>query len=135
VPLCVGDPRAGTSSSPYNRINAAAFAVPGVGSNGLGCSRDNLWGPGTDDWDTSLQKSFTIADRFRLDIRGEAFNVFNHTQFSGVNNTIDFSGLTNPTVTNLPYNSGGGLTNIDGFGSVSGVRPARVMQLVAKINF
>jgi len=135
VPLCVGNPKAGTSSSPYNRINAAAFAIPAVGSNGLGCSRNNLWGPGTDNWDASLQKSFAFSERFRLDIRGEAFNVFNHTQFSGVNNTINFSGLTNPTVTNLPNNSSGGLTNIDGFGTISGVRPARVMQLVAKISF
>jgi hypothetical protein len=133
VPLCVGNPKAGTSSSPYNRINPSAFAVPSVGSIGLGCSRDNLWGPGTNDWDMSLQKSFAFTERLRLDVRGEAFNIFNHPQFSGVNNTIDFSGLTNPTVTNAAYNNG--VVNIGGFGAVRGVQPPRVLQVVAKFNF
>ena len=133
VPLCVGNPKAGTSNSPYNRINPSAFAVPTVGSAGLGCSRNNLWGPGTHDWDMSLQKSFAFTERLRLDLRGEAFNIFNHPQFSGVNSTIDFSGLTNPTVTNAAYNNG--VVNIGGFGAVSGVQPPRVLQVVAKFNF
>jgi Carboxypeptidase regulatory-like domain len=134
VPLCIADPRSGTSNSPYNRINAAAFAVPAVGSNGLGCKRNNLYGPGTDDWDMSLQKTIAMTERWRLELRGEAFNIFNHTQFSGVNSTINYSGLNNPVVTNLPYSSTGGL-NIGGFGTVAGVLPARVIQLVAKVRF
>jgi hypothetical protein len=68
-------------------------------------------------------------------LRGEAFNIFNHTQFSGVNRSLTFSSLTNPVPTNLPYNSSGQLVNINGFGSISGVRSARVLQLVAKFVF
>jgi pullulanase/glycogen debranching enzyme len=68
-------------------------------------------------------------------LRGEAFNVFNHTQFTGINSTLNFSGLTNPTYTNLPYNSIGKLTNITGFGTVSGVASPRTMQLVMKVQF
>jgi len=133
--VCVGNPSAGTTDSPFNRINASAFALPAVGSIGLGCSRNFMYGPGTNNWDMSLQKNIPITERFRLQLRGEAFNIFNHTQFSGVNNTIDFSGLTNPTVTNLPYNANGALTNISGFGSVMGSRSPRILQLVAKIVF
>jgi hypothetical protein len=135
VPLCVSDPRAGTTNSPYNRINASAFAVPAVGSIGLGCTRNNLYGPGADDWDMSLQKTFAFTEQLHLELRGEAFNIFNHTQFHGINSTIDYSGLTNPVATNLPYGSNGGLSNINGFGTVSGVLPARVIQLVAKVRF
>jgi hypothetical protein len=135
VPLCAGDPKSGTTSSPYNRINASAFAVPAVGSIGLGCRRDNIYGPGVDDWDMSLQKTIPLSEGFSLELRGQAFNVFNHTQFSGVNNTIDFSGLTNPVVTNRAANPDGSVANIEGFGSVSGVLPARVLQLVAKVRF
>lgn len=135
IPVCVGDPKAGTSSNPFNRIKAAAFTVPSVGSLALGCPRNNVYGPGINDWDMSLQKTFSFTEQLKLDIRGEAFNIFNHTQFSGVNNTIDFSGLTNPTVTNLPYNSSGGVVNTSGFGAVSGTQPARVLQLVAKMRF
>ena len=135
VPLCVGDLKAGTSSSPYNRINVSAFAVPPVGSIGLGCKRNNIYGPGIDDWDMSLQKTVSFTERISLELRGQAFNVFNHTQFNGVNSTIDFSGLTNPTVTNRALNTDGSVSNIQGFGSVSGVAPARVLQLVAKVRF
>ena len=135
VPLCVGNPRAGTSSSPYNRINSAAFAVPAVGSIGLGCRNNNIYGPGVDDWDMTLQKTIPMTEGISLELRGQAFNIFNHTQFNGVNNTIDFSGLTNPVVTNSAYTPGAGVTNIQGFGSISGVLPARVLQLVAKVRF
>ncbi len=134
-PICVSSPTAGTTDSPFNRINAFAFALPAVGSIGLGCSRNFMYGPGTNNWDMSLQKNIPITEHLRLEPRGEAFNIFNHTQFIGVNNTIDYSGLANPTVTNLPYNSSGALTNINGFGSVAGSRSPRILQLVAKIVF
>ena len=133
--LCVSDPLSGTSSDPYNRLNPSGFALPPVGSIGLGCSRNNLQGPGLNNWDLSLQKTVQVKERFRVVLRGEAFNVFNHTQFTGINSTLNFSGLTNPTYTNLPYNSSGKLTNITGFGTVSGVASPRTMQLVMKVQF
>jgi hypothetical protein len=133
--LCVGNPRSGTSGSPYNRINAAAFALPAIGSIGLGCSRNNLWGPGANDWDISLQKNVPITERAQFQVRVEAFNTFNHTQFSGVNSGLSLSSLTNPVPTNLPFNSSSQLVNITGFGSVSGVRDPRVLQIVAKFVF
>jgi hypothetical protein len=68
-------------------------------------------------------------------LRGEAFNVFNHTQFSGINHSLTYSSITSTVPTNLPVNSSGALTNINGFGTVSGVRSARVLQLVAKFVF
>lgn len=135
IPLCVGDSKSGTSDSPYNRLNASAFALPAVGSIGLGCSRNILRGPGTSNWDMSLQKTVPFGEKARLKLRGEAFNVFNHTQFSGLNRSLTFSSLTSSVPTNLPYNSSGQLTNISGFGSISGVRSARVLQLVAKFEF
>lgn len=133
--LCVADPLSGTTSDPYNRLSAAGFALPPVGTNGLGCSRNNLRGPGVNNWDLSLQKAVHLTERLRLLLRGEAFNVFNHTQFTGINSTLRFSGLTNPTVTNLPYDSTGKLVNTGGFGAVSGVASPRIMQLVMKVEF
>ena len=134
VPLCIGDPKAGTSSNPFNRINPAAFTTPAVGSIGLGCSPNNVYGPGLLDFDTSLQKTFSFAERLNLDIRVEAFNVFNHPQFQGLNSNIEFSGLTNPTVTNAAY-SDGNVVNTGGFGAVSGDAPPRVLQFVSKLRF
>lgn len=133
--VCVGDPTAGVTDSPYNRLNPSAFAVPALGSNGLGCSRNNLRGPGINNWDMSLQKNVAITERAQLRLRIEAFNVFNHTQFSGYNSNLNFSGLTNPTPTNLPLDSSGKVVNSGGFGSVSGVRDPRILQVVIKIDF
>ena len=133
--VCVGNPTAGTSASPYNRLNPSAFALPSLGSIGLGCSRNNLWGPGINNWDMSLQKNVPITEHAQLRLRLEAFNVFNHTQFNGYNSRLNFSGLTNPAPTNLPLDSSGKLANIGGFGSVSGVRDPRILQAVIKFVF
>ncbi|HWR52175.1 MAG TPA: hypothetical protein VN428_13775, partial [Bryobacteraceae bacterium] len=59
----------------------------------------------------------------------------NHTQFNGINSTLRFSGLTNPSITNLPYDSTGKLANMNGFGTVSGVESPRIVQLVMKVEF
>ena len=133
--LCLGDPNRGTSDSPYSRLNPAAFAVPAVGSIGLGCSRNDLKQPGINEWDMSLERIVALKERVHLRLRVEAFNVFNHTQFSGIENTINYSRLTNPTITSLPYDSSGNLVNKFGFGAISGVRSPRILQLVAKIEF
>lgn len=133
--LCVGNIYGGTTSSPYNRINPAAFAEPVVGSIGLGCSRNLITGPGINDWDMSLQKTIPITERAQFQIRVEAFNVFNHTQFSGYESTINYAGLNNPTIGNLPYNTSGQLTNLFGFGAISGARSPRILMLVAKFVF
>ncbi len=52
-----------------------------------------------------------------MEVRLDAFNALNHTQFTGVNNTVNFASLTDHTITNLPYNSAGQLVNINGFGT------------------
>ena len=82
-----------------------------------------------------MQKTFRFTERARIELRGDAFNVFNHTQFSGINSTINYSGLVNPTITNLYLKSDGTVNNINGFGTVSGARDPRIMQLVARIQF
>jgi len=77
-------PNAGTSDSPYNRINPAAFLPPPVGSIGLDSPRNVVRGPGQNNWNMSLDNRISIKEGFNLDLRVDAFNVFNHTQFNGV---------------------------------------------------
>jgi hypothetical protein len=71
----------------------------------------------------------------RFEVRLDAFNALNHTQFSGVNRTINFASLTDHTITNLPYDANGNLVRNTGVGTVSGVRPARQLQLVTRFSF
>jgi hypothetical protein len=63
------------------------------------------------------------------------FNALNHTQFTGVNNTVNFESLTDPTITNLPYDASGNLVRQNGFGTINGVAPPRQLQLVARVTF
>ena len=131
-----GQPVATGSSNPYDRINPAAFTIPPAGSIGLDSPRYLMTGPGVNDWDMSLLKSIRLRESVSFQLRADAFNVFNHTQFSGYNTTINFTSLTNPTPTNLPYDSSGRLVNVKtGFGEVNGVRSPRIMQLVARLVF
>jgi hypothetical protein len=57
--------------------------------------RDNPWtfpgveGPGIWQSDMTLEKSFHLSERFTLKVRGESYNVFNHTNFA--NPIVDFN--------------------------------------------
>jgi hypothetical protein len=131
----IGDPYQGTSDDPYRRLNPAAFVAPAVGSIGLDAPTNYLTTPGINNWDLTLQKTISIKEDVRIQLRADAFNVFNHTQFSGVNSTINFRSLTDSTPTNLPFNANGSVNNINGFGSVNGARDPRIMQLVLRLQF
>jgi hypothetical protein len=132
--VVTGDPGPGSSNDPYRQINTAAFAPPRPGSQGDESARFFLHGPAVNNLDLSLSKSFPLKGT-RLEVRLDAFNALNHTQFTGVNNTANFASLTDPTITNLPYDAAGNLVRPNGFGTITGVRPARTIQLVTRLTF
>jgi hypothetical protein len=89
-PSCTGDPFAGASSNPKDYagslspgffINTAAFSLPAAGQFG-NCRPRMFHGPGIQDVDMSLFKSFPIGERIRFEFRGEFFNSFNHPSFA-----------------------------------------------------
>ena len=89
-PDCTGDAFASASKSPKNFvgstspgffINPAAFTSPAAGS--FGSCRPRLFhGPGGEDVDLSVFKSFPIHDNWRFEFRTEFFNAFNHPNFA-----------------------------------------------------
>jgi hypothetical protein len=85
--------------------------------------------------DLSISKSFPFGGSRRLEIRVDAFNALNHTQFSGINGTANFASAGSTVITNLPYDAQGNLVNRNGFGTVSGVRSPRNVQLMARFSF
>lgn len=131
----VGSPTQGIGTDPYRRINPAAYAPPLVGSIGMEAPRNYMVAPGIDNWDISVQKEIVTRERLRWQFRVDAFNAFNHTQFSGINTTINFAGLTNPSVTNLAFNPDGSVRDKNGFGTVSGARDPRILQMMVRIQF
>src|SRR5579859_55240 len=66
-------------------LNPAAFAVPGsVNNPALGDAprtMGNARNPRTIYYDLSLRKSFSLGERVRLQLRGDAINVLNHANF------------------------------------------------------
>jgi hypothetical protein len=76
VPVYINEPRV-----PGGRyINPAAFADPGIRDGSLG--RNALRGFSASQVDFALGRKFRLAGRFELNLRAEAFNVFNHPNFT-----------------------------------------------------
>src|SRR5215831_576586 len=132
-----GDPGSGNSGDAYRQFNTSVFLPPLPGSVGLESGRNFLTGPGINNIDISVQKSFPIGENRHLELRLDAFNFLNHTQYSGVNSNLNFASLTNLTPTNLPFDAAGNFNNgnRNGFGTVSGVRDPRILQMVARFIF
>jgi len=105
-------------------FNPAVFSLEQVGQ--FGNSRRRFFhGPGLNNWDMTLAKVTKITESKELELRLEAFNLFNHAQFLNPNGGID-SGP--PSYVN-GVNQGGT------FGLVTGAREARVLQLGARFSF
>jgi hypothetical protein len=129
------DPGKGSSGDPYRQIDTSCFAPPQVGSKGDESARFFLHAPPINNLDLSISKTFPIAKTVRLEIRADAFNALNHTQFTGVNSTVSFASLTDKTVTNLPFDASGNLIRTNGFGTINGVAPPRIIQLMTRLTF
>ena len=108
---------------------------PFVGSIGLESGVNYMTGPGINNWDLSLQKTFGLSERVKMQFRADAFNAFNHTQFSGINATATYSSYSASTISNAYLKADGTVNNINGFGTVNGVRDGRNMQLMLRLEF
>jgi hypothetical protein len=105
-------------------FNPAAFSLPAVGTIGnAGGGAGVLYGPGWINFDASLSRSIPIgSEKRQLKLRLEAFNVFNHVEFSGVNSSFTF----NPTT--------GANTNAS-TGQYTSDRGPRVLSLELRFQF
>lgn len=75
-----------------------ATAVNHFGNEGS----NSLMGPGYQNWDLAAVRNVSLAERFRIQLRGEFFNAFNHTNFSGVDSTIEDGSFGQVTSTHVP---------------------------------
>lgn len=117
--LC--NPNTNAPNTPQAWFNTSCFQLNPLNSdvtnaaNVLGnAGRGIIFGPSTKRVDFTMTKNIRFSERFRLQLRGEVFNIFNTTSFRG------FSSLN---VTSAA------------FGAIGSVRDPRTMQLGAKFNF
>jgi hypothetical protein len=117
----VGNPNA-SGSTFFAWFNPAAFAVPGRLDPG-NAAKNSVRNPGVNNTDLALSKRFPVKgeDRY-FSFRWEAYNAFNHTQYSGINTGARFDLTTGQQVNTL-------------FGQVSSTRAPRIMQGSLRFTF
>ena len=95
-------------------FNTSVFTDPAVGAFGT-VGHNSLRGPGRDNWNLSLFKSFLISEArgSRFELRVESFNTWNHTEFNAVSNGLGSSN----------------------FGQVTSAFDPRIFQLGGKLYF
>jgi hypothetical protein len=119
----IGDPNLTSGSRTLARwFNTDAFLapekmIPGQFGN---AGRNILIGPGFSEWDVAAIKNFDFADRARIQFRAQAFNVVNHPSFTAIDTTVRFDSAGKPAQT---------------YGAVTGVGPARTLELGLKLIF
>jgi trimeric autotransporter adhesin len=74
------------SSSSFFNLNAFAVVPPGVYGN---AGRNTIPGPGTFSLNTAFARSFTLAERRRLEFRLEATNVLNHVNYTNLYTVVN----------------------------------------------
>jgi len=106
-------------------LNPAAFAANPTGTFGS-VGRNAFRGPKFVNLDASLSRNFKLNERFTLQARGEAFNLFNHTNFVG---QISPPGLIASFTT---WTNG---LNSSTFGEVQSAFDPRILQFALKVIF
>ena len=94
-PDLVGDPHASVQSNVAGvrgplLYNPDAFAIP-IGLTFGNVGRSTLTNPGRVNFDFGLFKRFSWGEHYAVDFRWENYNLFNHTQYNGVNSSMDGS--------------------------------------------
>jgi hypothetical protein len=116
-------------------FNTSCFAPSAKGSTGLDSGYNRLRGPGLQNWDMSLFKNIRIKeDKAKIQLRLEAYNAFNHTEWGTVASSITFN--STGQIINLPTQLGGTGGRF-GFGSLNGIRAnsQRILQVAVKASF
>ena len=144
----IGDPYAGVSHSFTKAIpgvqwwNPAAFCSPG----GTACptatddlARNKFTGPGFGDVDLSFIKNIPIAERFKIQLRADFFNLLNRINFASGVGSVGSVCAPTPGTGVCTANSGFGQVTdtIGDFNGAPAIGPGeqRNIQLVARIIF
>lgn len=96
-------------------LDITAYANPASGTFG-NLHRNDMYGPGSQVTNLSLFKNFTIYENVKFQLRGEAFNAFNHPIAANPNTNIGSTSFGFITAANTNY-------------------APRVLQIAGKINF
>ena len=128
APLFLQDPNVAGG----RRINPNAFTAPPAGQVG-NAPRNFLRGFGAWQEDVAVRREFLLSERFRLQFRGEFFNIFNHPNFANPATV-----LTRPyfgVSTSMLGRSLGSGGTAGGFAPLYQIGGPRSIQLALKLQF
>jgi hypothetical protein len=111
---------------PARYFDPSSFVLQPAGFYG-NLGRNTLIGPGLAKADFSLNKRFPVTERLGLELRAEAFNLFNHPNFSIPSQRAVFSGVNSTTGLGIPVASAGLITTTQ--------TSSRQLQLGLKVIF
>jgi hypothetical protein len=123
----------GQSTGPL-LFNPAAYDAP-QGLTFGNAGRNSLNIPSRLNFDMALYKNFPIKESYAFQFRAEAFNIFNHTQWNGVNSSIGCYGSTNNAADSDCVPAPGSGSNWAGFLQPSGAHLGRIFQFGLKFLF
>jgi len=113
-PDYIRDPNTGAPHTLKQWFNASAFSQVPSGQYRPGNSTpDSILGPGYQNWDLSVFKNIRLQEQVNFQLRAEAYNAFNHTNFSGVQTTLGSSN----------------------YGQITSTGSPRILQMGAKVQF
>jgi hypothetical protein len=127
--LVLGVPLYPANQSITNWLNPAAFALPAKGTWG-NLPRYAARGPGAFEIDSSLTKTFRLSERFKLNFRAAAFNLFNHPTYKNPGSSLGAFTGTSPK----PSASFGKITGIVNTGATGTGAPRRV-EFMFRLDF
>ena len=111
----------------FSRLNINCFTTPAFGTYG-NTGRNFLTQPGINNWDMSVGKGFALGEGARFVFKVDAFNTFNHHQYSqDVGGLIVAGSGGNQPISASVGSSQGGL--------IEGASSARILQFGGKITF
>jgi hypothetical protein len=115
-----------TPSGPvYSTINGVRTRIVETGFGNV--PRDSNRAPGEVDFDASVSKDFKVYREANFQIRLDAFNVLNHTNFTQPGTSLSVSTVTNSTLADFHTNST--------FGQITGTQGQRKLQVSAHFFF
>jgi hypothetical protein len=113
-------------------LNPAAFSLPGVGQLGS-LGKGSIRGKPISNVDFSVAKNWRFKEKYGFQFRAEMFNAFNHTNFVGFNNNIQFDGVQ--TLSGGAPNPNFGHGTNGGFGTLTNAQAPREIQFGFKFTF
>ena len=120
---CVAPPIAGSVPTAANP-NGVAYST----GAGVFAPKVQFFLPGDTNFDTALFRNVPLKENFKLQLRVETYNTFNHSEFSAVNNTATFANANSQNATTNPQTQGI-------LGQFSNTLNPRLMQLALRLDF